>query len=64
MARRKGTSRVTQPGTGSPNGPGAAGPPPGLPSIRERRPALFWGLIVGMLAMLLPLVAGMIQVLL
>lgn len=60
MARRTGTSRVTQPGT--PDGAVYQGPPE-LPSIRKRKPLLYWTLIVAVLAMLIPIVAGLIQVL-
>jgi hypothetical protein len=61
MARPKGTSRITDPGTAS----GGSGPVPRheLPSIRKRRPALFWTVVVASLAMLLPVVAGLVQAL-
>lgn len=61
MARRRGTSRVTEPGT-SPEP--EFRPTNELPSIRTRRPVLYWTLIVAVLAMVLPLVAGLIQALL
>ena len=52
---------MTKPGT--PSGAVHQGPPE-LPSIRKRRPLLYWTLIIAVLAMLIPLVAGMVQVLL
>ncbi|MEL6981762.1 MAG: hypothetical protein AAFO29_05000 [Actinomycetota bacterium] len=52
---------MTEPGTQ----PGAVYQgPPELPSIRQRKPLLYWTVIVGVLAMLVPIVAGLIQVLL
>ena len=51
---------MTQPGTRSEPG---YRPPPELPSIRHRRPVLFWTVIVAVAAMMVPVVAGMIQVL-
>lgn len=61
MARSKGTSRITDPGTV----PGRTGPVtrPELPSIRKRRPALFWSVVVASFAMVVPMVAGLIQAL-
>lgn len=50
---------MTQPGT--PSGAVYQGPPE-LPSIRHRRPLLYWTLIVAVLAMLVSVVAGIIQV--
>ena len=35
-----------------------------LPSIRKRKPLLYWTLLVAVGAMILPLVAGLIQALL
>lgn len=60
MARRKGTSRVTDPGTGPEP---EFRPTSELPPIRQRKPVLFWTLIVAVAAMILPLVAGLIQAL-
>lgn len=61
MARSKGTSRITAPGTAH----GGAGPVarPEMPSIRKRRPGLYWTVVLASLAMLLPLIAGLIQAL-
>lgn len=64
MVRRRGTSRVTPVGSGgrSGNRPGSAGPPE-LPSIRRRRPVLFWGLMVAMIGLILPLFLTLLQAL-
>lgn len=61
MARRRGTSRVTRPGEAARTGDRP--PAPGLPSIRQRRPVLFWGLMVAVFALVLPLIFGFVQAL-
>jgi hypothetical protein len=59
MARRRGTSRVTRTGTNpervTPSGETE------LPSIRHRRPALFWTVVIGVFAMVLPIVLTFVQ---
>ena len=62
MARRRGTSRVTEPGGGPQTGSGEG--PPEFPSIRQRQPVVFWTVILATAALVVPLVAGLIQVLL
>lgn len=62
MARRRGTSRVTEPG-GKARSESGEGPPE-LPSIRQRQPVVFWTVILATAALVIPLVAGLIQVLL
>lgn len=56
MARSKGTSRVTASGTS----PGARAPvaDPGLPSLRKRRPVMYWTVVVAALAMILSVVGS------
>ncbi len=49
---------MTQPGT--PDRPVQRGPAE-LPSIRKRRPLLYWTLIVAVVAMVVPLLAGIVQ---
>ncbi len=61
MARRREGSRVTAPGT---RAEPEFKPTSELPPIRHRKPVLFWTIIVAVAAMVLPLVAGLIQVLL
>jgi hypothetical protein len=63
MARRKGTSRVTQSGgsrVGDGDGEGEPryNPSPELPSIRSRRPVLYWTTVIAVLAMVLSTVAS------
>lgn len=50
---------MTAPGT-RPDGPPVSDPSE-LPSIRKRKPALFWTVVVASLAMLVPVVLGFFQ---
>lgn len=59
MVRRPGTSRVTRPGT-SPDRPNPVRSNE-LPSIRQRRPFMFWGLMVAMAALIVPVFASLVQ---
>jgi hypothetical protein len=62
MARRRGTSRITEPGTvPGPDAQRRTAEPAGLPSLRERRPFLFWGLMVAMAALILPVFLSLFQ---
>lgn len=62
MARRRGTSRVTPPGTPSgSDGEARSAVPPALPSLRERRPFLFWGLMLAVVSLVVPLFLGLFQ---
>lgn len=56
MSRPKAKSRVTEPGPKD-----EAGRPvePGLPSLRVRRPVMFWGVVIGTVAMLLTVVSSL-----
>ena len=61
MARRRQTSRVTAPGTRPADGTRPPTTPAELPSIRKRRPGLFWTVVLASFAMLVPLVLGFFQ---
>ncbi len=58
MARRKETSRVTESG-GAPTRQGYD-PAPSLPSIRQRRPVLYWTTVVAVAAMVLSTLASFV----
>ncbi len=60
MARRKGTSRVSAPQSAPAGGSYEPGGPT-LPSMRERRPVMFWTVIVAVAAMVLSTVASFIS---
>ncbi len=62
MVRRKGTSRVSGPGSSTDvSGPGPAGP--SLPSLRQRRPVIYWVVILAVVAMVLTTVASFVSAL-
>lgn len=56
MARRKGTSRVTESGGDSPSE--GYNPVPEFPSIRSRKPVLYWTTVIAVAAMVLSTVAS------
>ena len=58
MARRKGTSRVT--GSSGPTGPGQPAASPGLPSLRKRKPVLYWGMVAAVGSLVLTAVGSFI----
>ncbi len=64
MARRKGTSRVSAAGASPGSSGQAPRPQPEFPSIRQRKPGLYWTLIVAVVALLVPLFAGLVQLVL
>jgi len=59
MTRPKSSSRV---GGGPPKRAPAA--PPDLPSMRERRPVMFWMVVLAVAAMVLSTIAGFLSVIL
>lgn len=62
MVRRKGTSRVSAPGSAP--GPTVSSPTsPGLPSLRQRRPVMFWVVIIAVVAMVLSTIASFVSAL-
>ncbi len=61
MVRRKGTSRVGGPARSS---EGAIRSEPSFPSLRQRRPVLFWIVILAVVAMVLSTIASFVSALL
>ncbi|MEM7272089.1 MAG: hypothetical protein AAF547_03325 [Actinomycetota bacterium] len=55
MARPKGTSRVTGPGGTSPDAPYVE---PKFPSFRERKPLMYWTIVIAVLAMVISTVGS------
>jgi hypothetical protein len=60
VARKRNASRVTPKGT-DPDLPPFLNQNE-LPSIRQRRPVMYWVTVLAVLAMVIPLIAGFIQV--
>lgn len=61
MVRRKGTSRVSGAGSAEQS---AAGPVPrssSLPSLRQRRPVMYWVVVLAVVAMVLSTIASFVS---
>ncbi len=63
MVRRKGTSRVSGPQSSTNDGGGPGPAAPSFPSLRERRPVVYWVVIVAVVAMVLSTVASFVSAL-
>ncbi len=60
MTRRKGTSRVER-GVSDPAGNPVPSTTQSLPSLRERRPVMYWVVMLAVLAMVLSTIASFVS---